>query len=187
MKPELRSASAPPDQAAAAPAAVRLRALEPADLDRSLAWVNDPEITRFTGTLYPISMAQEQEWYARLQHDAAQRVFALVDREGRHVGNGGFRDIQTVPRKAELWIYLGDKSAQNAGLGTAAIQELVRFGFERMNLHRIWVRVFAYNERARRAFEKAGFEPEGRLRDDVFRDGRYHDTHVLSLLNPHER
>jgi len=44
--------------------------------------------------------------------------------------------------------------------------------------------VFAYNERALHAFERAGFVREGTLRDDVFRDGRHHDTHVLAMLRP---
>jgi RimJ/RimL family protein N-acetyltransferase len=161
---------------------VRLRALERADLPRSLAWVNDPEITRFTGTLYPVSAADEEAWFERVRTDPTQRVLAIETADGRHVGNGGFRDIQPLPRKAELWIYVGDRSRQNAGVGTAAVRELVRFGFERMNLHRIWVRVFAYNERALRTFETCGFLREGLLRDDVFRDGKYFAAHILSIL-----
>lgn len=168
--------------AGGAPRSVRLRALETSDLARSLAWVNDPEITRFTGTLYPISAAEEDEWYKRVQHDPSQRALALEAEDGAHIGNGGFRDIQPVPRKAELWIYIGDRGRQDQGYGPAAILELLRFGFERLNLHRIWVRVFSYNERAVRAFEKCGFRKEGLLRDDVFRDGRHHDTHILSIL-----
>ncbi|HVP39272.1 MAG TPA: GNAT family protein [Candidatus Saccharimonadales bacterium] len=181
MKSQPAARPGPPEPAPPA-SAVRLRALEPADLGRSLLWVNDPEITRYTGTLFPISSVEEDEWYRSVLHDPAQRIFALETEGGRHVGNGGFRDIQTVARKAELWIYVGDKSRQNAGLGTAAIAELVKFGFERMNLHRIWVRVFAYNERALKAFQRCGFVPEGVLREDAYRDGRYHDTHVLAIL-----
>jgi RimJ/RimL family protein N-acetyltransferase len=161
---------------------VRLRALERADLPRSLAWVNDPEITRFTGTLFPVSAAEEDAWYERLLADPTQRVFAIETEGGLHVGNAGFRDIQVVPRKAEVWIYIGDRSRQNAGVGAAAVRELVKFGFRRMNLHRIWARVFAYNSRALKMFEGCGFVREGLLREDVFRDARYHDTHVLSIL-----
>ena len=173
-----------PARKSKAPPAVRLRALEPSDLARSLAWVNDPEIARFTGTLFPISMAEEQAWYERLRSDTSMRVLAIETADGVHIGNGGFRDLQPVARKAELFLYIGDRSRQNAGLGTAAITELLRFGFQKLNLHRIWVRVFAYNERALAAFEKCGFTREGLLRDDQFREGRYHDTHVLSLLEP---
>jgi RimJ/RimL family protein N-acetyltransferase len=164
------------------PAKVKLRALERSDLERSLRWVNDPDVTRFTGTLFPISSAEEEAWYARIQQDSSQRVFAIEAEDGVHIGNCGFRDVQVIPRKAELWIYIGEGSRQDRGYGPAAIGELLAFGFQRMNLHRIWVRVFSYNERAVRAFEKCGFAREGLLRDDVFRDGRYHDTHILSIL-----
>jgi RimJ/RimL family protein N-acetyltransferase len=172
----------------AAPAAdvrqLRLRALEPGDLAHTLVWVNDPEITRFTGTLFPIGSQEHEEWYRQLVHDPTRRAFALEAPDGRYVGNGGFRDIQAIPRKAEIWLYIGDRVRQNAGLGRAAITELVRFGFDRMNLHRIWARVFCYNEPALRAFKACGFVPEGVLRDDSFRDGRYHDSHILAILNP---
>jgi RimJ/RimL family protein N-acetyltransferase len=181
MKPQPPAKPAPPEAPQPVPA-VRLRAIEPGDLGRSLLWVNDPEITRFTGTLYPVSSIEEDEWYRKLLHDPTQRAFALETDGGRHVGNAGFRDIQPVQGKAELWIYIGEKSKQNAGLGTAAIEALVRFGFERMNLHRIWIRVFSYNERALKAFQRCGFAQEGLLRDDQYRDGRYHDTHVLAIL-----
>jgi len=91
-------------------------------------------------------MPEHEAWLARLAGDPTWRGFAIETPDGRHVGNCGFRDIQPIPRKAELWIYIGDRSRQGRGLGQAAIAALLAFGFERMGLHRIWARVFAYNE-----------------------------------------
>ena len=164
--------------------AVRLRALERTDLARSLVWVNDPEITHFTGTLFPVSEVEEEAWYQRVTTDPSWRAFAVETADGRHVGNGGFRNIQWIPRSAEAWLYIGERSQQNAGLGRAALVELLKFGFERMNLHRIWGHVFAYNERSIKMLEACGFEREGVMRDDVFRDGRYYDSYMVSVLAP---
>jgi RimJ/RimL family protein N-acetyltransferase len=179
MKPQ----PAAPEAARPVPV-VRLRALEAGDMARTLVWVNDPEITRFTGTQFPISSVEQDEWYQRLVHDPRQRAFALEGEDGQHIGNGGFRDIQPVHGKAEIWMYIGEKSRQNAGLGTVGIATLIRFGFERMNLHRIWARVFAYNERSLKAALRCGMVQEGLLRDDTYRDGRYHDTHLLGIVRP---
>jgi RimJ/RimL family protein N-acetyltransferase len=68
------------------------------------------------------------------------------------------------------------------GLGFDALTTLVQFGFEQMNLNRIYLRVFAGNERAVHLYEKAGFRHEGCWRQAEFRHGRYHDLLWMSVL-----
>jgi len=57
-----------------------LRPLAASDLPTCLPWVNDPEITRFTGTLEPISMPEHEAWLARLAGDPTWRGFAIETR-----------------------------------------------------------------------------------------------------------
>lgn len=56
------------------------------------------------------------------------------------------------------------------------------YSFLELNLNRVELMVYAFNERAHRAYEKAGFQLEGRLRDALYREGRYHDELVMSVL-----
>jgi len=77
---------------------------------------------------------------------------------------------------------IGDKSYWNQGYGTEALRLLLRVGFETLNLHRIFLRVYETNPRAIRAYEKAGFVQEGRQRQAEFKDGRYIDVLVMSML-----
>ena len=56
------------------------------------------------------------------------------------------------------------------------------YAFRTLNLNRIWLHVFEFNERALRAYEKVGFVREGVLRQDVFREGRYWNTVVMGIL-----
>jgi RimJ/RimL family protein N-acetyltransferase len=51
-----------------------------------------------------------------------------------------------------------------------------------MNLHRVELEVFDYNSRAIRCYEKCGFKLEGRRREAMFRDGRYHDALIMAIL-----
>ena len=59
---------------------------------------------------------------------------------------------------------------------------MVRYGFDTLNLERISLRVFDYNTRAIRAYEKVGFRKEGVLRRDHFSEGAYHDTVIMGIL-----
>ena len=79
-------------------------------------------------------------------------------------------------------ITLGEHDAWGRGLGTEATELMLEHAFERLGLHRVGLSVFSYNERAIRAYEKAGFVIEGRLRDAVLRDGRYFDEIQMGAL-----
>jgi RimJ/RimL family protein N-acetyltransferase len=62
------------------------------------------------------------------------------------------------------------------------MQTLLRYGFQQLNLHRIYLRVFSENQRAVHLYEKLGFQQEGRWRQAEFRSGRYHDILWMGLL-----
>jgi RimJ/RimL family protein N-acetyltransferase len=74
------------------------------------------------------------------------------------------------------------KDQWNKGFGTEATKLFVAYGFETLNLNRIELRVYEYNARAIRVYEKVGFKHEGSLREDHYRQGRYWNTHVMSIL-----
>ena len=161
---------------------VSLRALGVEDLDRTLEWVNDPEVTRYTGTVFPISANEHQLWYQEMVRDRTRRMFAIVTSDAKHIGNIGLKDIDWVARNAEVLVYVGEAEFRGKGYGTEAITALVDFAFQRLNLHRLYAKVFSYNERAMKSFEQCGFQREGLLREHVFRDGSYHGVAILGIL-----
>ena len=77
---------------------------------------------------------------------------------------------------------IGEKECWGRGYGTDALRTLVRFGFEEMNLNRIALDVYDFNERAIASYLKTGFAEEGRRRKDIYRDGRYVDVVMMSVL-----
>jgi RimJ/RimL family protein N-acetyltransferase len=98
------------------------------------------------------------------------------------IGNSGVFGIEWVNRCGELGIMIGDKSEWNKGYGTEAMTLLQRHAFETLNLNRVFLKVYADNVRAIRAYEKAGFVQEGRLRSAVFKHGEYDDVILMSVL-----
>src|SRR5512142_2393439 len=167
---------------------VRLRGVERSDLPSFQAWLNDPDVTEGLSTYLPLSMIDEEQWLdhaTRLQPD--ERPLAIELKEGRTwrlIGNSGFFNLEWVNRCAEFGLFIGDKSVWNKGYGTEAVQLLLRHGFETLNLHRIYLRVYSTNPRAKRSYEKAGFVLEGTMREAVYRHGRYADVHFMSVLRP---
>jgi RimJ/RimL family protein N-acetyltransferase len=71
---------------------------------------------------------------------------------------------------------------QNRGVGTDTTRVMLRYGFTELNLRRIQLLAFGYNERAIAAYRKAGFREEGRRREATFRGGRYHDEVIMGVL-----
>ncbi len=165
---------------------VRLRAVERSDLPKFQEWLNDSEVTDHLSTYLPLSMTDEEQWLDRVSHlEQEEKPLAIEMKQGRGwrlIGNSGFFNLEWANRCAEFGLFIGDKSAWNKGLGTETVRLLLRHGFETLNLHRIYLRVYSTNPRARRSYEKAGFVLEGTMREAVYRHGRYADVQIMSVL-----
>jgi RimJ/RimL family protein N-acetyltransferase len=166
-------------------AAVCLRALGRDDLETLRGFVNDPEVMRFSNVYRPISDVEQAAWFERTARDASCVWFGIDDVRGgaaKLIGTCCLVELDWVSRKAELRVRIGDRSAWGQGLGTEACARLVEFGFDHLNLERIWLRVLDSNPRAIRVYEKLGFVVEGTLRRSAYVDRAQRDTIVMGLL-----
>ena len=163
---------------------VILRAFEREDAERCYRWMNDPNIVRTLKTRYPIAFSNEAEWLDRAMHSSVtERHFAIERKDDRtHIGNASIHDIEWVSRTAAFGLFIGEPSAWNRGFGSDAIRTLARFAFEEMNLRKLRINVFDYNDRAKHVLETHGFVQEGRLRQEFYREGTYHDIVILSIF-----
>ena len=158
-----------------------LRAIEREDLPDYVRWLNDPAVLEYFADMIPLSLEKEEKWYNDMLRDPRFRAFA-VEFEGRHIGSAGLADIDGRNARAEIGLFIGLPEMWDRGLGFDVLTTLVRFGFEQMNLNRIYLRVFSGNERAIHLYEKVGFRHEGNWRQSEFRHGRYHDLLWMSVL-----
>jgi RimJ/RimL family protein N-acetyltransferase len=102
---------------------------------------------------------------------------------GEPIGTIGLFAIDRDNGNAGIGISIGDRSLWGQGLGTDAMFALLDFGFGQLRLERLWLDVYDYNARARRSYEKCGFVLEGTQRNAVFKRGRFHDVHLMSILS----
>jgi len=164
---------------------VRLRAIERDDLPRFVEWFSDPEVRRYLDMYLPFSLAQEERWFEQLQERMEKQELVMLTIEtsaGTHIGNISLFDINWKNRHAELGITIGEKDHWGQGYGSDSIRTMLRLAFGEMNLHRVFLRVHADNARGIHCYQKVGFQKEGTLRESVFREGAYHDTFVMSIL-----
>ncbi len=164
---------------------VVLRPLERADLnERYLGWLNDPEVTRYTETgIFPSTAEDLDNYYRSVTGSKNDVMLAVVDKKsGRHIGNVKLGPIHWVHRRATFGILIGEKDCWGRGVGLEATRLMVEYGFQRLNLNRIDLGVFAEHEAAVRCYEQAGFKVEGRMREDLFLDGEYKDRLRMGLL-----
>ncbi|HRX03961.1 MAG TPA: GNAT family protein [Anaerolineae bacterium] len=165
---------------------VRLRAIERDDLPLAVQYLNDPDVLTYFGQLAPFTLQDEEEWYERMRHDNNVVNFA-IEVDGRYVGGCGLINLDHVHRRAEIGIFVGDKTYWGRGIGSEAMRLVIDYGFDYLNLHRIYLRVFAENARAIHVYEGLGFQHEGRLRDAEWRHGRWLDMLYMSVLEPEWR
>lgn len=103
-------------------------------------------------------------------------------RFGLYLGGVSFFRILVVERHAEPGLVIGRKSEWGKGYAREAMMLMVDYGFDQLNLNLIYLSVLAGHDRAHRIYVDLGFREEGRLRQRIFRDGRYQDLISLSLL-----
>lgn len=161
-----------------------LRALEQADLERCYRWMNDPAIVWTLKSRYPIPFHGEAQWLERaVAPSQTERHFAIERKTDRvHIGNASIHDIDWVSRAASFGLFLGEPASWNRGFGSDAVRTLVTFAFREMNLNKLRINVFDYNEKAKHVLLSHGFVQEGKLAQEFFRDGAYHDIVILSVF-----
>jgi RimJ/RimL family protein N-acetyltransferase len=167
---------------------VRLRALEKEDLPNCVRWLNDPEVTEFMLQTSLMSMASEEKWYSEsLSHSPSKGQLLALDvlsgERWQHIGITGLHNIKPVTHEAELSIFIGEKNYWNQGYGRDAVLLTLKHGFDDLNLNRIFLQVFENNSRAIASYKAVGFVQEGILRDAVYKNGRYYNVLVMSVLH----
>ena len=171
---------------------IRFRAVERDDLPTFVKWVNDPEVRQGILFHHPYSLAEEENWFeGMIKRPVDEHILGIEVRDTplrgdeenwKLIGSLAFTNIDWRNRSSEVGIMIGEKAYWNQGYGTEAVRLLVKHGFNTLNLKRIYLHVFENNPRAIRAYEKAGFLHEGKLRQSEFKDGKYIDTLVMSIL-----
>lgn len=164
-------------------AGIYLRLMSYNDTEKIVAWRNSDSVRKRFIYQGLFTKESHENWIKTMVETGkvVQMIICEIDTD-RAVGSVYVRDIDRTHHKAEYGIFIGEKDARGRGYGTAAAKLMTRYCFEELDLHRLFLRVYAENERAIRSYEKAGFVKEAHLRDDVYIDGEYRDIVLMGIL-----
>jgi RimJ/RimL family protein N-acetyltransferase len=167
---------------------VRLEPLTEAVLEDYLLGLAEEELGRLTGTHAQFDRAQTEQWLASRaeQHDRAD--WAVLRRsDGAFLGEAVLNDYDPDNASVNYRIWLAGPHAYGNGYGTEATRLVLDYALGPAGLHRVSLGVFDFNPRARRVYEKCGFQLEGRLRHVLRWEGKWHDELVMSVLSTDPR
>lgn len=163
------------------PSKIKLRRLSGEDNLKTFNWRNDERIFKWCRQNDVLHADQHNKWFGSQSQDRSISMYAIESTEGATlVGVCGFTSIDLINRHAEFSMYIGPEYHKR-GYGEAALRELVRKGFRDYGFNSIWGETFDGNP-AIKLFEKVGFKREGSRRDFYFRDGKFIDAHLVSIL-----
>jgi ribosomal-protein-alanine N-acetyltransferase len=164
---------------------VYLRRLEDADVSEEyLAWLNDPDVTRYLETgRTPSSVESIRQFLRRFDGSTTDFIFAIVERRtDRHVGNITLNRISATHRTADTGLMIGRKDARGKGYAREAWALVAGYAFARLGLRKLIAGVVDGNVASQMSLEKLGFKVEGRLRQEYWVDGMWRDYIRLGLF-----
>ena len=148
-------------------------------------WRNDLDVMTFTSLdLDRYTYEETKEFIETVILGATDSKCYIIEEKShqRPIGMISLVNMDMKNRNAELIIDIGEKNEWGKGVGTSAVQILLEYTFMELNLHRLSLRVFSLNKRAHHVYEKLGFIEEGRVRQCLFREGKWFDMIHMGLL-----
>lgn len=151
------------------------------DLPRALVWINDPDIRANLANILPKTKKDEEAWFDRPASDK-EIVFAIDTAEGEFIGVMDIHAIDWRNGIATTGALIGESDYRGKGYGTDAKMALLGYAFNTLGLRKIRSEVYAFNTRSIAYSLRCGYKKEGRLKKEIFRNGRWWDKVLLAVF-----
>lgn len=173
---------------------IRLRALEPVDLNRLYRWENDTSIWSVSGTMAPFSRFVLEEFVNQAHQDiyTNKQLRLMIELkyvrendyydESKTIGCVDLFEFDPRNRRAGLGILIADRADRGKGYATEALHLVIEYAFQVLDLHQLYCNVRVDNESSLALFKKHGFETTGLKQDWIHENGRYVDEYLLQLV-----
>ena len=160
---------------------VTIRRFERKDIPKKVEWINNPENNSFLHYDIPICVEKTEKWYdSHLGDD--DRYDAVIEADGMPVGTIGLLSIDKKNSKAEYYIAMGETEYKGKGVAKSASLLILKYGFEILELNKIYLYTEAENIAAQKLFERVGFIKEGLIRQDILSRGKLADRYAYGYL-----
>ncbi|MDR1720406.1 MAG: GNAT family N-acetyltransferase [Dysgonamonadaceae bacterium] len=165
---------------------IKLRALEPEDLDVLYRWENESEWWFYGNTSVPFSKFTLREYLASADNDIYQlqqlRLMVIEKTDNLPIGTIDLYDFNPMHQRAGVGIML-DASRRGKGLGTQALTLIKEYAFNFLSMNQLYAYIPQGNTASIKLFERCGFEQTGQLRQWIKLAQGFEDACVYQLLN----
>lgn len=167
---------------------VRLRPPHPDDRHERQRHGRHHEFLRMVGADVqqdsPMNEDDARKWY---ENQCKEPYLWIIEWQGCAVGTARLHSLDRQNRRARYAIGIFNPTCWGKGIGTEATELVLGYAFDTINLHRVDLRVLAYNQRAIRAYHKAGFVQEGIEREGAWIAGQWESDVYMSILEQEYR
>lgn len=147
-------------------------------------WRNNPNVQKNFIFQETFTEEMHNRWLKnKVETGEVAQFIIYIKEDDIPIGSVYLRDIDKNNQKAEFGIFIGEDIARGKGYGTEAARLMCQYGFEKLGLHKIMLRVFAFNQPAIKAYEKAGFVQEAYLKDEEKIDNEFFDIIFMAMFN----
>jgi len=164
---------------------VAFRALERGDLPLIRDWRNIPYLRKHFREPMELNMLNQEAWLPKVTASKNDFMFMVEElATGEPVGVVGLTYINWIIRSGEISLYIGknDSYIDDEGLAEDAVRLIIKYGFEILNLNKIWTELYEYDHKKMAIYEKFNMNRDGVLRDNCFYRNRYWDSYLVSIL-----
>lgn len=145
-------------------------------------WMNDDSIIDNIGRSDKLTTYEVNKIWCESSSKDSKQIFSIVEYDDKLIGCCGINDINYLHRTCELYIYIGEKNMRGKGVGKEAIQLLLDYAFNTLNMNSIFIKAFSYNTKAINLYKKVGFQKIGMRRKSHYLNNDYHDIILFDLL-----
>lgn len=163
-----------------------LRSLDVDDCEPFYNWSRDREVTLYSlsSYAYPQSKSDIHKWLSMINSSPKNVSFGICCKQNDQlIGYAGISDISTLNRSGEFFLLIGEKEFWGKGVGTLITKLVTDYAIQTLGLHRVQLTASALNFGAIKAYEKAGYQHEGVMRQSGFRNGQFVDKVLMSVLS----
>ncbi|MBI4825105.1 MAG: GNAT family N-acetyltransferase [Nitrospirae bacterium] len=154
------------------------------NLDKYASWINSQKNTVFMESgKFPSTPEGLKDYISSYNSSKTGMLLGIFLKKGsKHIGNITINSIDWRSRHAKVGVIVAEEGSQGKGYATEAINLVAGHAFNKLNLRKLYAGVIEGNEASRRAFEKAGFKPEGKFKEYFYLNGEYLDCDIMGLL-----
>jgi RimJ/RimL family protein N-acetyltransferase len=150
---------------------VRIEDFSEDNLPLTYLWMQNEALKKNFLFRRNLTLEGHATWYGNYLNDSSQKIFAIYYKD-QYVGNVGLKNIDTINRNAETWIYIGDESMKGKGIGILAYHQL--FVKNKSFLHKLYANIVSFNESSLKMYQKSGFVQEGDFKDQLMWDDQFY-------------